>query len=184
MRQGGIFNGDSAIGAVTPDELDEFSEAPGTSIDVPANVTDYDTPETIAAIIASDQAKLDALKPATPAAPASSGGWAGLTDLQKLGIGVAGVLVVGAIWKGMKPSRSYASNPAKRRKVSRARSVAAKRAWVRRTQQYVAKIQPSTGHWGVYDSVRDEWRSVYAGATAEDKTAAVKGAAWMNANLK
>lgn len=114
MRNGGIFNGLSAIGAVTPEELDEYSEAPGTSLLKPTfntnmDVTDWDTAADRASIVAADQAKLDAAKAA--AAPASSSfSWSGLTDMQKLGIGVAGVLVLGVLWKSMGKSKSYASN--------------------------------------------------------------------------
>jgi len=110
MRQGGIFNGLSAIGAVQ-DELEEYSEAPGTALTVPQTITDLDTPETIAAIIAADRAKLAAEKKAAASSSALGTKWAGLTDLQKLALAVGGVLVVGLLYKAMKPSRSYASNP-------------------------------------------------------------------------
>ncbi len=143
MRNGGIFNGLSAIGAVTPEELDEYSEAPGTSLLKPTfntnvDVPDWDTAEDRAAIVAADQAKLDAAKAA--AAPASSSfSWSGLTDMQKLGIGVAGVLVLGVLWKSMGKSKSYASNPAKRRRA-------------RKTKRYVLKRGPYGKGWTIYDT--------------------------------
>jgi len=148
MRQGGIFNGMSAIGEID-ETMDQIAEEWSREALTPTHsgsgpITDWDSAADRAAIVAADQAILDAQKKA--ATPASSGGWAGLTDFQKLGIAVAGVLVVGALWKGVGgKSRSYASNPAKRRRVSAKTRIDA------RTKRYVLKRGPSGKGWTIYD---------------------------------
>lgn len=143
MRQGGIFNGMSALGEID-EEMEQIAEqwsrgALTPTLRVPDSIEDWDSDADRAAIIAADQAKLDAEKKTGAVTPSGSGGWAGLTDLQKLGIAVAGVLVVGAVWKAMKPSRSYASNTAKR-KSSAEKSKIAQKARRTRTARRIRSL--------------------------------------------